>query len=412
MINKKLTALLFGTVILLTVFFNYAKKSNIIFADDSSEPEGSLVISETDNFIQTETHYKTETHAETQTEISKTAVLCGRSFIADDKHVKALGRSLMKDNVRAFTYTSSGIEFEFTGTSADIDVICGEKVRAAVYLDNNIVSDNILEKGEYKLKVFCSDISERHKITVRKLSEVGKNYVGIKGINVVSEDDISPTAEKDRRIEFVGDSITCGYGIDSENRSDGFIGALENGSKTYAALTAERFDAEYSICAYGGIGVYSSYTEGNEPNQRALIGDVYGKQGMFDSDWDFSLQQPDLVVINIGANDNIWAKGLEEKKDKFGKAYYEFISQVRAANPEAYIICSFGVLGKGLMDEIREQAEKFSIDNNDDKISCFEFEVQNVTRDGYGTSYHPSAKTHENMADALSEYISEVMGWK
>lgn len=402
MINRRSAALLLGIVILSFAALSCAKAggSDTAPAYKPIEAESASVSSEAETYVNTETEPE-----------AGEAVLCGRSFIADDTHVKPLGRSLMKDGVRAFTYTCSGIEFEFTGTSADIDVICGGKVRVAVYLNDNIVIDEILEKGETKLDVFSSEASEKNKITVRKLSAAGENYVGIKSINVVSEYDIVPAAEKDRRIEFIGDSVTCGYGIDFDNEYDGFTGAVENGGKSYAALTAEKLDAEYSICACGGIGVYSSYSETGVPNRTALIGEIYGRHGMFDADWDFSLQ-PDLIVINMGANDNVWVNGKEERKDRFGKAYYEFLSQVREANPDAYIICSFGVLGKGLMDEIREQAENFSNDTGDGRIFCFEFEAQNIERDGYGTSYHPSAKTHENMAEALSEYISEVMDWK
>lgn len=337
--------------------------------------------------------------------------LSEKSFAASDEYIKPLGRNIFKNDIRMFTYTCSGIEFEFMGTSADIDVICGGKARVAAYVDDVLVIDSILEKGESNLEVFSADTSRNCKITLRKLSETGGNYVGVKNINVVSQGSIAPTVEKERRIEFIGDSITCGYGIDSDNEYDGFIGALENGSKTYAALLSERFDAEYSICAWGGIGVYSSYTEGNIPNRDTLIGNVYDKQGILGKEWDFS-QQPDLIIINAGSNDNVWVRGIEDRKNKFGEAYYELIAQVRAANPEAYIICAFGVLNTGLMDEIEKQASLFRKNTGDEKIFCFEFELQNIERDGYGTNYHPSAKTHENMANALAEYISEVIGWE
>lgn len=340
------------------------------------------------------------------------AVLTEQSFAADDDHVKPLGRSLFRNGVRMFTYTCSGIEFEFRGTSAEIDVVCGGKARVAVYLNDDIVTDRVLEKGNSKLEVFSSDTSRKCKVTLRKLSGAGNNYVGVKKINVVSEGAIAPTAEKKRRIEFIGDSITCGYGVDPHKQREDFSGAVENGSKTYAALTAERFDAEYSICAWGGIGVYSSYSETSTPNQSVLIGDLYGKQGIYNADWDFSKQQPDLIVLNIGANDNIWAKGKAERNQKFGEAYYNFLAQVRAANPDACIICSFGVLGAGLMDEIREQAGRFCRDTGDSRIYCLEFEHQNITRDGYGTAYHPSAETHRIMADKLEKFISEIMDWE
>ncbi len=335
-----------------------------------------------------------------------------RSFYADDMHVKPLGRSIFEDGIRKFSYTCSGIEFEFIGAQADIDFFCDATSRIGIYLNNELIIDTILEEGSTNLNIFYSNISLKRRITVRKLSGVSSGYVGIKSINVFSENDIKPTPEKERRIEFIGDSITCGYGIDTQNESYGFSEATENGSKTYAALVSERLGAEYSICAWGGIGVYSSYTESQNPNQNVLIGNIYSRLGISDKIWDHSLQQPDLVVINIGTNDSIWARNIEERENKFGEAYYRLIQQVRTANPSAYIICTAGVMDTGLIDEIREQAELFHYNTGDSKIFCFEFEHQNAVRDGYGTAYHPSARTHEIMADSLAKFISEITGWK
>ena len=349
----------------------------------------------------------TETDKITQAGIDIEAVkdlpLSAKSFAASDDHVKPLGRNLFKDDIRMFTYTCSGIEFEFMGTSASIDVICGGKARVAVYVNDKLAEDIILDKGETSLDVFSANEARYSKITLRKLSEMGNNYVGVKSINVVSQGMIYPSAEKAHSIEYIGDSVTCGYGIDNDD--------FGNGSKSYAALVAERFDVDYSICACGGIGVYSAYTEGNKPNRDSLIGELYDKQVIDNEIWDFS-QQYDLIIINMGSNDNVWVRDIGERKQKFGEAYYELIAQVREVNPDAYIICSYGVLSTGLMDEIRKQASRYSSENNDSKLYCFEYELQDIVRDGYGTNYHPSAKTHENMADALSDYISELLGWK
>lgn len=348
-----------------------------------------------------------ETDKITQTGINIEAVkdlpLSAKSFIASDEYVKPLGRNLFKDDIRMFTYTCSGIEFEFVGTSASIDIICGGKARVAVYVNDELINDIILDKGETSLDVFSANEAQYSKITFRKLSEMGYNYVGVKSINVTSQGMIYPSAEKTHSIEYIGDSVTCGYGIDNDD--------FGNGSKSYAALVAERFDVDYSICACGGIGVYSAYTEGNKPNRDSLIGELYDKQMIDNEIWDFS-QQYDLIVINMGSNDNVWVRDIYERKQKFGEAYYELITQVREANPDAYIICSYGVLSTGLMDEIRKQADRYSSENGDSKLYCFQYELQDIVRDGYGTNYHPSAKTHENMANALSDYISELLGWK
>ena len=383
-----------------------ADMSEITESENITTAADTSAIGELHEFTDTE-NSETETDKITQTGINmedvKDLPLSAKSFIASDEYVKPLGRNLFKDDIRMFTYTCSGIEFEFMGTSASIDVICGGKARVAVYVNDELTEDIILDKGETSLDIFSANEAQYSKITFRKLSEMGYNYVGVKSINVTSQGMIYPSAEKAYSMEYIGDSVTCGYGIDNDN--------FGNGSKSYAALVAERFDVDYSICACGGIGVYSAYTEGNTPNRDSLIGELYDKQVIDNELWDFS-QQYDLIVINMGSNDNVWVRDIDERKQKFGEAYYELIAQVREANPDAYIICSYGVLSTGLMDEIRKQADRFSSENGDSKLYCFQYELQDIVRDGYGTNYHPSAKTHENMANALSDYISELLGWK
>ena len=54
---------------------------------------------------------------------------------------------------------------------------------------------------------------------------------------------------KPRQIEFIGDSYTCGYGIDAPSRRDPFKEETENASRTYASIVSRYFDADYfTIC--------------------------------------------------------------------------------------------------------------------------------------------------------------------
>ena len=64
----------------------------------------------------------------------------------------------------------------------------------------------------------------------------------------------------ERRIEFIGDSYTVGYGnspmgIDNEGR----YGKNGDNYYTYAAYTARHYNAEYQIVAYSGKGAYVNY---------------------------------------------------------------------------------------------------------------------------------------------------------
>ena len=53
------------------------------------------------------------------------------------------------------------------------------------------------------------------------------------------------TGRKERHIEFVGESYTCGYGTESCDRNDLFLAETENCNLTYAAITARYFGASW-----------------------------------------------------------------------------------------------------------------------------------------------------------------------
>lgn len=393
-------------------------------AETSSETE-SETNTETTTEITTETEPVTEIITETlpvtEETVSETqpaqAALSEMSYPAEDTFVKPLGRTFMRDGARILSHTCSGVEFAFRGTKADVTLTSNcktSKARVAFYVNGELVKDTMLQNSEETFAVFESDEPQNCIISVVKLSEAAYSNVGVKSINVNSEYGIIPTPERKHKIEFIGDSITCGYGIDAKDQYEAFATTNENGEKTYAALVGKRFKADYNVISWSGIGVYSSYTESSKPNQSFLMPPIYGKTApneLSNDMWDFSKWQPDLVVINLGTNDNTWTRGIQERADLFGSAYYDFIKQVREANPNAYIICSLGVMGSKLLPEIKEQVALYSANTGDYRITTFEFDYRDGVNDGFGAGYHPSAVTHQKMADKLIPFISQLLGW-
>lgn len=414
--------------------------SEITETTEASETESE---SETETFSETQTEVSTETQTETTTEttseteiqteiITETlpvteetvtetqpvqAALYEMSYPAESTFVKPLGRTFMRDGARILSHTCSGVEFAFRGTTADITLTSNcktSKARAVFYVNGELVKDTMLNNTEETFRVFESTEPQNCIISVVKLSEAAYSNIGVKSINVISEYGIIPTPARKHKIEFIGDSITCGYGIDAADQYEAFATTNENGEKTYAALIGKHFKADYNVISWSGIGVYSSYTESSKPNQSFLLPPIYGKTApneLSNDMWNFTQWQPDLVVINLGTNDNTWTKGIQERADLFGTAYYEFIEQVREANPNAYIICSLGVMGSRLLPEIKEQVALYSANTGDYRITTFEFDYRDGVNDGFGAGFHPSAVTHKKMADKMIPFIEQIMGW-
>ncbi len=52
-----------------------------------------------------------------------------------------------------------------------------------------------------------------------------------------------------------------------------------------------------------------------------------------DIPWDFTEKQPDIIVINLGTNDDSYCQETEWKQEEYRDKYAEFLLDVRAKNP-------------------------------------------------------------------------------
>ncbi len=68
-------------------------------------------------------------------------------------------------------------------------------------------------------------------------------------------------------------------------------------------------------------------------------------------------------------------------------------------------------MGSKLLPEIKEQVALYSANTGDYRITTFEFDYRDGVNDGFGAGFHPSAVTHQKMADKLIPFISELLGW-
>ena len=356
-----------------------------------------------------------------------TMELSQKNFAADEQHVKLIGRTGEAEGIRWLALSASGVEFTFTGTSAAFTIVgdnmttnAEKQARYAVYINGEQTMDNLVDSAEATVTVFTADEAAETTVKLLKLSEAQESTMGIKDISITSIGEAKPTAAKDLKIEFIGDSITCGYGVDDEDRDHHFKCSTEDATKAYAFKTAQALDADYSLVSYSGNGIISGYSNDGNRVTSQLVPDVYTKfakswgnyNGIFnvsDFDWDFSKFQPDFVVINLGTNDASYTKGDKEKVLEYADAYAEFLKVVREKNPNAHIICSLGVMGADLMVGVKKAAEKYTEETGDANISTFQFKTQDGSANGYAADWHPTAKSHDIAAAELTEYIKSLM---
>ena len=351
------------------------------------------------------------------------------AFKADTDHVRVGGRSIFENGIRYLSYTNTFIEFELTGTYAEAELISDLTPSEDIFRAYAVIIINDDDKNAKRIKLdneketfelFSSDKPETVKIRLMKVSEAAFAKMGVASITIDGELGAAPKPASNRRIEFIGDSITCGYGIDGIWNKDVFSTETENPLKGFAYKTAKKCGAEFQYVSWSGIGVISRWVEetAEEPLTDWLMQDIYpytdsGLENTLGRNthdvhtkWDFSSYVPQVIVFNIGTNDHSWTKEIPERKAEFCDIYYRFLETVRENNPNAYIICTYGIMGTILCNEENAAAERFKKEH-DDKICFFPLPVQEEA-DGIGADWHPSEKSHEKVSDIVSAKANEI----
>lgn len=347
-----------------------------------------------------------------------------------EENAKLIGRTYLNDEGTLWCALSgSGAEFEFTGKNLDI-MIESDKVtstgprshysRIAILVDGERVVDDMLNDTIKKYSPIQGDTEVTKTVQIIKLSETAMSCFGVLPIQLEEGASIKPTEPKSHKIEFIGDSITCGYGVDDEDPTHAFDTSTEDVTRAYAYKTAQNLEADYSMFSISGWGIISGWTGNGEQHPEQQIPLYYEKQafsyGGFDDveaqslDWDFSSYQPDLVVINLGTNDDSYCKSDEDKRAAYVAGYVEFLKTVRKDNPDARILCVLGIMGDALYPSVEKAVSDYSAETGDTNISAFHLEPQKP-EDGLVADYHPTEVTHTKAADALTAEIKRVMGW-
>lgn len=342
-------------------------------------------------------------------------------IVPNAENVKLLGRTYLDDdNVLWLSYSGSGAEFTVTGTRAEITIMGDSSVssgsnlaRIAIYVDGERVVDDMIDKAEESYVLFEGEEERTAEVSIVKLSECAMSSCGIGKIDV--DGTVAPTPDKDLYIEFIGDSITCGYGVDDEDKSHSFSTTTEDVTKAYAYKTAQKLSADYSMVSISGYGVVSGYTTDGTKVSAQTIPQYYDKLGFsynnFNNtkpesiEWSFDGRQPDIVVLNLGTNDSSYCGGSIDKSEEFAQGYIDFLKVIREKNPDASIVCAFGIMGNSLYQYIEYATILYTEETGDTNVYPLALTPQDGSL-GYAADWHPTEATHEQAADAVVEFIN------
>jgi lysophospholipase L1-like esterase len=213
---------------------------------------------------------------------------------------------------------------------------------------------------------------------------------------------LAPGAAPARRIEVVGDSLSVGAGVEGDSTCTGGIDAYTDNYLAYGSVAARAVSADVVTIAYSGIGVYRNYGE-TTPTATSLTMPKRYPYALPDTVlWNFSLYQPQAVVINLGTNDF----GSGDPGTPYETAYVSFVEAIRQEYADTYFIL-IDMYGGTRLTRLNNILASLKA-SGETKVEVLSLDsVQN----NLGCNQHPNVEGQQAMGTTLAARLQTLLGW-
>jgi lysophospholipase L1-like esterase len=310
-----------------------------------------------------------------------------------------------------FGYSGVRIRTKFEGTSLKVKITSPEMTNYFyIFIDSVLQPKFMTTTTTTELNVASGLKDTIHSLEMIKITESGQGKCIFKGLVLdASKNIIAGTVSENRKIHFIGNSITCGYGIEVLNNALHFDPATENFYDGYAAITARSLQADYNIVSRSGIGIYRNYGDpktGSTNNMYTIYDRTFYDK--ITPKWNFFQFQPDVVCVNLGTNDFSTNQG---DNTLFTNQYNKFVDTLRLKYPNAKIVLLMGPMlsNTATVKSLLQSVVKTHVDAGDNNVSMFEMSAQGAL--GYGADWHPSRAQARKNAGELISYLKGITGW-
>jgi Carbohydrate esterase 2 N-terminal/GDSL-like Lipase/Acylhydrolase family len=321
---------------------------------------------------------------------------------ASDKCFRYEGRFDFNDaNSPVVVWQASRISIDFEG---DTLTLLFNGAKAQNFFDANIDnSTTIVEANEGmppKGTTFTKLGKGRHHLLLSKRSEGNAGNVHFNGIQI---DDVAkvwasaPVVYK-LKMEFFADSKTAGACNEDGNADQWDNRRTHNGLLSYAAMTAEAFNADHRNISVSGMGIITGYVD---VNVGQMWNKIYPKASSPVAD--LKSWMPDVVFVNLGDNDESFTvKQKQPFPVDFNDGYISLVRNIRGAYPKAHIVLLRGGMYGGMHSKPLDAAWKYiveQLEGGDKNISHFVFKYQAMN--------HPRVAEDRKLANELITWLKE-----
>lgn len=324
------------------------------------------------------------------------------SDLADQGLLKTVGRAGFVGDDFQMDWTNSG--FEITGTlSGDVSMIAKRTDNPGMEGIDGCYVDVIVDGGEATrvkipngtntVKLVRGLAEGKHTVRVLTANSAAFGTLSVSHVEFTGALEVPKTENSKLRILAIGDSITTGYGLygkDGDSAAPANKIETSDGYYSYAAVAARDLDAELSVVA----------------NEAAPISEVHGFVNKLNRregapNWDWTKDKNDVIVINLGTNDEWISDKTSETALADAKA---LLDDMRKKNPDAEIIWVYGMMRKDY-EASYKAAVQYMKDKGDSKVHILEMTPDTTALEG-----HPSKAAHAEYGKQLADYIRSLVG--
>ena len=325
---------------------------------------------------------------------------------ASDSRIAYVGRAIKESDNVSFDWSATTLRLRFKGSVLQLKCSDTHRDYFNLWVDKaqSAVQDKVLVVESDTLITIFKGKKGVHEIILQKRSEGEQGCVKLEEF-ITDGVFLEAPAGKDRLIEFIGDSYTCGYGTEAADRADPFLPSEENPSLTYADILARYFDAEAVHISHSGRGVVRNYGDYNQHENMVIrysqAYDEYSTQA-----WEPSYKA-DLVVIYLGTND--FSTGKQPTPSAWRAGSTQLLLKVREFHGEQVpILCVASKADESLGAWVKEAVRRSGLEGV--WAAQIDAAAHNHDKD-LGASWHPNYKGHRKVASVMAPYVSTVAGW-
>lgn len=332
---------------------------------------------------------------------------------ASDTRFVFVGRTMVDSASVSMDWTGSYARVYFYGDTLRVRISDTGTSYYNLYIDRafSAIPDQVLQiSGDTTCTLFASRWPEEHRVLLYKRTEGEQGRTTFHEFLVHGEI-LQAEPLKERQIEFIGDSYTCGYGAENSGPGDRFQARTETSAKSYAAIVARYFNADFMLVAHSGMGIARNY---NSKFPNWYMPDRYLQTFDMDSTeatrWDAASSDfsPAISIILLGGND--FSRDKHPSYQDFSANYYRLISEIKANYGTQHpVLCCVKKGNDLLFDYIRQVVNECEWEN----VSFCPFFPSVFLDDerNLGADRHPNYEGHRKAAHVMIPYISTLTDW-